>query len=391
MNQAVQAHQSEYGSQPDVVVSAPGRIHLLGEHSWYFKDKTLSLAVDLPVYVLVSLRQDNNLRFYFHQLNERKRSSLPTMRFRKEDRWANAFKGVLSSFLAAGYDSCGMNVTIYSDVLPSAGFGVNSAIKAAAACALRKLIAPKAKDEALVEYIDSANRFFMNTTSCLADIFTPLFAKKNTCILTNYNNSSFEFVPFEFPDTSFVLTDAKVPRVNVWNESTLWTAEYACLLGDLKISRNGEIMYEDSDVEINEVLSVVNEDYRRRLICIMKEQTVLLDAVAALKNSNFAQFARGVARSHELLRDLYQISCPEVDWLVKRVFEADMLAGKPLSACSRITGKGSGSSTYTILQTKDLDAYEKRLAEYERIFGFHAICYNVKTSDGVISSRKGKV
>ena len=389
MNQAVQAHQTEYGSQPDVVVSAPGRIHLLGEHSWYFKDKTLSLAVDLPVYVLVSLRQDNNLRFYFHQLNERKRSSLPTMRFRKEDRWANAFKGVLSSFLAAGYDSRGMNVTIYSDVLPSSGFGVNSAIKVASACALRKLIAPKAEDDDLVEYIDSANRFFMNTTSCLADIYTPLFAKKNTCVLTNYNNSSFELVPFDFPETSFVLTDAKVPRVNVWNESTLWTAEYACLLGDLKISRNGEILYEDSDVEINEVLSVVNEDYRRRLICIMKEQSLLLDALNALKSSNFAQFARDVVHSHELLRDLFQISCPEVDWLVKRVFEADLLAGKPLSACSRITGKGFGSSTYTMIQTKDLESYEKRLAEYERIFGFHAVCYNVQSADGVCYRHNG--
>lgn len=389
MNQAVQAHQTEYGSHPDVVVSAPGRIHLLGEHSWYFKDKALSLAVDLPVYVLVSLRQDNNLRFYFHQLNERKRSSLPAMRFRKEDRWANAFKGVLSSFLAAGYESQGMNVTIYSDVLPSAGFGINSAIKVASAYALKKLIAPKAEDEDLVEYIDSANRFFMNSTSYLADIFTPLFARKNTCVLTNYNNSSYEIIPFEFPDTSFVLTDARVPRVNVWNEETLWTAEYACLLGDLKISRNGEIMYEDSDVEINEVLSSVNEDYRRRLICIMKEQSLLHDALSALKNSNFSQFARDVAHSHELLRDLFQISCPEIDWLVKRVYESDMLSGKPLSACSRITGKGFGSSTYTILQTKDLDSYEKRLIEYERIFGFHAICYNVKTADGVIYSQNG--
>ncbi|MBR6215769.1 MAG: galactokinase, partial [Spirochaetaceae bacterium] len=204
-----------------------------------------------------------------------------------------------------------------------------------------------------------------------------------------YNNSSYEIIPFDFPDTSFVLTDARVPRVHVWNEETLWTAEYACLLGDLKISRNGEIVYEDSDTEINEVLSVVNEDYRRRLICIMKEQALLQDALSALKNSNFAQFARDVVHSHELLRDLFQISCPEIDWLVKRVFEGDMLSGKPLSACSRITGKGFGSSTYTVLQTKDLEAYEKRLAEYERIFGFHAICYNVHTADGVNSGLNG--
>jgi galactokinase len=389
MNLAVQAHLSEYGSHPDVVVSAPGRIHLLGEHSWYFKDRTLSLAIDMPVYVLVSLRQDNNLRFYFHQLNERKRSSLPAMRFRKEDRWANAFKGVLSSFLAAGYETQGMNVTIYSDILPSAGFGINSAIKAAAAGALKELIAPKARNEDLVEYIDNANRFFLNSISYLADIYTALFAKKNTCIVTDYNRLSFEIIPFDFPETSLILTDARVPRVTVWNEETLWTAEYACLLGDLKVSRNGVVMYEDSDVEINEVLADVNEDYRRRLICIMKEQALLHDAVLALKSNNFSQFARDVVHSHELLRDLFQISCPEIDWLVKRVIESDMLSGKPLSACSRITGKGFGRSTYTVLQKESLNSYEKRLAEYERIFGFHAVFYEVQTADGLIYRQIG--
>ena len=53
------------------------------------------------------------------------------------------------------------------------------------------------------------------------------------------------------------------------------------------MSRNGVVMYEDSDVEINEVLADVNEDYRRRLICIMKEPALLHDAVLALKSNNF--------------------------------------------------------------------------------------------------------
>jgi len=36
------AHELEYGSKPDVVAKAPGRFHLIGEHSWFFKDKTMS-------------------------------------------------------------------------------------------------------------------------------------------------------------------------------------------------------------------------------------------------------------------------------------------------------------------------------------------------------------
>ncbi|MBP5465244.1 MAG: galactokinase family protein, partial [Treponema sp.] len=62
MDEVVEAHKKEYGEAPDVVAVAPGRFHLIGEHSWFFKDKTLSMAVNLPVYVAVSKRDDTNLR-----------------------------------------------------------------------------------------------------------------------------------------------------------------------------------------------------------------------------------------------------------------------------------------------------------------------------------------
>ena len=69
------AHELEYKKLPEVVAKAPGRFHLIGEHSWFFKDKTLSMAINLPVYIAVSKREDSSLHFYFHQLNDRKKSS----------------------------------------------------------------------------------------------------------------------------------------------------------------------------------------------------------------------------------------------------------------------------------------------------------------------------
>ena len=68
------AHELEYGGKPDIVAKAPGRFHLIGEHSWFFKDKTMSMAVNLPIYVAVSKRDDTSIKFYFHQLNERKKA-----------------------------------------------------------------------------------------------------------------------------------------------------------------------------------------------------------------------------------------------------------------------------------------------------------------------------
>ena len=112
MKQVNDAHETEYEALPDVVVSAPGRFHLLGEHSWFCKDKTLSMAVNLPVYVAVSIREDSSLRFYFPQLNERKRASLTSLKFRREDRWANAVKAIIYGFTSGGFDLKGMNITI---------------------------------------------------------------------------------------------------------------------------------------------------------------------------------------------------------------------------------------------------------------------------------------
>ena len=388
MEQVYLAHQTEYGTEPAAVVSAPGRIHLLGEHSWYFKDKTLSAAIDLPVSVAISTRTDQSLRFHFVQLNERKRLSLASFKYRKEDRWANACKAVLYSFLEAGFECSGLNFTIYSDIAPSAGFGITTAIKVATAGALRAILAPSVSNEQLVLFIEKGNKAFLGINSFISDIYTVMFAKKDHFLLSDYNNSSFSYVPFNFEDKCIILTDSKVPRVSVWNEDSLWKAEYACLLGDLKVRKNGTIVYEDSDVEINEVLSVVKEDYRRRLICIMKEQHRLQDALNALKNNNFSGFAKAVSHSHELLRDLFSISCPEIDWLVRRVQENDLLHGKPLSACARITGKGFGRVTYTILPKQDEETYYKKLNEYERIFGFHPVCYKVNTANGMTIKEK---
>lgn len=82
------------------------------------------------------------------------------------------------------------------------------------------------------------------------------------------------------------------------------------------------------------------------------------------------------------MRDLYNISCPEIDWLVKRVLEFEITTSRKPTACSRITGKGFGRCLYTVLKTSDVEEFKKKIAEYERIFGFHPVCYEVKPAGG---------
>jgi len=382
MEKVISAHTEEFGSQPDIVLSAPGRFHLIGEHSWYFKDKTLSMAVDLPVYIAISLRSDASLRFFFPQTKERKRGNISSLKYRREDRWANNIKAMIFGFVSEGFSCSGMNISVHSEILPSAGFGITTAIKAASALALRELYGFSCTDERLVSIIEKGNPQFLNTEHFSSDINAALFSRENACILTDHATGLYSIEPFDFSDISIILTDARVPRISVWNEESLRTEENLHYLEELRIQKNGQFVYEDSESEISDVLSTVSEDVRRRLVCIMKEHQFVLDAVEGLSSCNFSQFARAVNKSHEIMRDLYLISCPEIDWLIKRVQEFDPTAARNPTACARITGKGFGRCTYTMIRKEDVESYIQKLADYERIFGFHPASYVVKPVSG---------
>ena len=388
MDKVIEAHKKEYNEEPQAIAVAPGRVHLIGEHTWFFKDKTLSMAVNLPVYVAVSKRNDTNLRFYFAQLNERKRSSLSSLKFKKEDKWANAVKSVVYGFLTGTFPCGGLNVTVYSDILPSAGFGITTAVKIATAWAIKSAMGFKCKEEQMLQVLERANRQFLGLESFRSDNYTGIFSKENSLVLTDHTKNSYELVPFKFKDWSVILTDARVPRITTWNEEALLQPENVLLLGELKERRSnvyGGWHYEENRSEINEVLSVVNEDTRRRLIWLMNEHKNLLDAYSALQKCDFSAFARAVNHSHADMRDLYDISCPEIDWLLKRVQELDESPDdlrNPVN-CGRITGKGFGRCTYTIIRNQDVEKYKAKLLDYERLFGYSPEYYIVKPSKGV--------
>lgn len=388
MEKIIESHKLEYNVKPDVIATAPGRFHLLGEQTWFFRDKTLSMAVNLPVYVSVSLRDDSNLRFNFVQMEEKKKASLSSLKFKKEDKWANAIKSVLFGFQNLGYNLKGMDFTIYSEILPSSGLGITTAIKVASTWAIKEICGIKCKQDVLLQVLEKANKLFLGTENHKADNFAAIFSKENTLVLTDHAENSHVEIPFKFKDRLIVLTDARVPRIVTWNEESIQQPENVLLLGELKNRKAnafGGWQYEESKAEINEVLSVVNESVKRRLICIMQEHKNILDVVSALEKNDFSLFARAICHSHGIMRDLYDVSCPEIDWILKRVQELDESPDdlrNPVN-CGRITGKGFGRSVYTILRKTDFDKYQEKLGEYERIFGFVPECHIVKPSRGV--------
>lgn len=381
-------HKSEYGQFPDVVVCTPGRFHLIGEHSWFFRDKTLSMGVNIPVYVAVSFRDDAAFHFYFPQLKDRKKISMSGMKFRKEDRWANSIKAMIFGFISGGIEIKGMNFTIYSDILPSAGFGINTAMKVGSAYAINELQKLNCDEPQILQAMARGNLRFLNSNHYLSDILAAIHSDKKSLVLTDHATKSCQLLPFDYPEKKIILVDTKVPRVNIWNEEIIREPESALLLGELKDRKSyvrGGWRYEENPHEVNLVLSIAPEMIHKKLNSIIKEHQFVLDAWDGLDKGSFGKFARAVNHSHENMRDEYEISCPEIDWVLKRLSEINPNnddSRNPFN-CGRITGKGFGRCLYAILDEKDVPEFNNKLSEFTKIFGFRTSSHIVEPAEGV--------
>ena len=381
------AHELEYEKKPEVVAKAPGRFHLAGEHSWFYKDKTISMAMNLYVHIAVSKRDDGLAKIYFHQLNDRKKITISTNKFRKEDKWANAVKSIIYGFTSGGFSIGGVDITVYTDIMPSAGFGITTAMKTATAIALRKLFDLNCSDVQLLQVLERGNRLFLKKNNFLSDNYAALFAKKGNLILTDYAKNSWDYVPFNFPNRKIIITDTTVPRISVWNEDTLFDPKYALLLGELKDKKNnvyGGWNYISNIADIEEVLEVLTKDEQRKLLAIIREHADVLDIRDGVETGDIFKLARAINHSHETVRDFFDISCPEIEWIAKRIneLEPNLEHLRNPVTCGRLTGKGYGRCIYAIMRDVDYENYLQKLVEFEKIFGFHPVTFEVECADG---------
>jgi len=134
-----------------------------------------------------------------------------------------------------------------------------------------------------------------------------------------------------------------------------------------------------STEELDEFMGLIPERVRRHCSFFVEEVQRVRDAREAVLHGEMAAFAKTMNKSQAGLRNSYEISCPEIDWLVKRALELDYVLA------SRMIGKGFGGCTLTILEESAKDEYKSRLEEYERIFGFKPYTLEISVGAGIIA------
>jgi len=369
-------NETPRGSISVAIAEAPGRIHFMGEPTPGQNEEEsgifLSAAIDRYINVAVSQRKDNSFRFFAADLKERKRSTLANLKFRREDRWANYLKPAIFLFTELGHPMKGLNFSFCGDIPQHIGLASSVAIETAAATALKSLFHIQIDDFEFAVKIKNAHFSIFGTHAPLEDYLVCVMARKDHFLKIDSTENDVKLIKSPFSGFRFLLIDSRVPRMGTESEITSRRNDISKGLKLLSKKKEGASFRDFASSDLLEVLGDFPEQIRRRSMHIVEEIRRLDDIEDALERSDLASFAKIIYHSHESLRDLYEISCPEVDWLVKRAQEIEGAAG------SRMTGMGFGGCTYTIIRKELVEEYKRRLEDYERIFGFRPVIYEVK-------------
>jgi galactokinase len=279
-------------------------------------------------------------------------------------------------FAELNYPVKGLNFTIAGDIPQQVGLASSAAIEVAAAVALRGFFSAGINDKELLARLTASSQVFFGKNANALDYLIALSAKKDYFLVVDEAAMEVKRIRSPLSKYKILIMDSRVPRLGVEDELKDRRQDLKRGLDLLSQKKQGMSFRDYATTDLIESMGDLPEDIRRCCLHVVQELCRIYEAEDALKQPDLPALSRLILHSHESLRDLYEVSCPEIDWLVKRAGEIEGVLG------SRMTGQGFGGCTYTIIAEKAIEEYRHRLEDYERIFGFHPLIYDVRPAAG---------
>ena len=361
MTEYLEKHLAEYGSEPVITVRVPGVSRFLGPFAEYSRGCSLCASDSRILEFCLSLRSDTQIKVYNSLINDRKHFSVSSLKFRREDRWANYIKGVLSQLASEGYSIPGMNITLCGDILNGNNDIVCSAIVVATCLSMEKIFNVSLEDGVLSRMIIKACHSFNGEICSSSVVRTMLCAKKGKFIFFNSNNGDYKFVdnPYKSSNYALLYIQSGVPINVMRDEIGRKYSEIEELCDRSYPSLSIPVMSNLPDSEVRERISNFTQDEKRMVLYLIEE----------FKSANLSSFsdinvAKAVSRTGKAMRNTLELSFPELEWIIKRASENAGCIGNTFVAT------GGNGIVGVIINRNSVDSFLSKLEDYEHIFGF---------------------
>jgi galactokinase len=264
--------------------------------------------------------------------------------------------GVAVMLERAGLSIRGANLLIHGEVPIGAGLSSSAAIEVAAAYAMLTLSGHAVDRVQIARICQEAENEFAGMRCGIMDQFTSLNAKRGDAIFLDCRSLRFELVPIP-ENVEIVVCNTMVTHSLASSEYNRRRAECEEAVRILSRALPGIRALRDVSAEqLDDSKSLLPKIVYRRALHVISENSRVIHAARSLKRGDAAEFGRMMAESHDSLRHLFEVSCPELDLMVKLANRRHGVLG------ARMTGGGFGGCTVNLVETRFTDEFREGIA-----------------------------
>ncbi|HEY8518159.1 MAG TPA: galactokinase [Candidatus Binatia bacterium] len=342
------------------VYRAPGRVNLIGEHTDYNDGFVLPAAIDLATFVAAAPNGTRELRLHASDLREHATIDLDEPAPRPRRHWSDYPRGVALELARSGRRLPGADLLVAGEIPLGAGLSSSAALEVAVAWALLDLAGetPEPREVALV--CQRAENEFVGARCGIMDQFTSCHGAAGHALLLDCR--SLELRRVALPSgVALLVCDSGVKHALADGAYNQRRAE--CEAGVRLLARTRpeiRALRDVSEEDLERVGGELPAEVLRRCRHVVAENRRVLEAVAALEAGDLERVGALLYASHASLRDLYEVSCPELDALVEAASGCRGVLG------SRMMGGGFGGCTINLVRADAVDEVAKAIAERHR-------------------------
>jgi len=370
-----QVFRERFNKEP-LIIGAPGRVNLIGEHTDYNNGFVLPGAVDKRIYVAIAPNNTNTVNVFANQFNET--YSFPLDISEPHKGWMNYLLGVSYHIQQQGKKIGGVDVLIDGDIPVGAGMSSSAALCSAYGFALNELFQLGFSRMDLAFIGQKTEHTFVGVKCGIMDQFASLHGKKGHVMKLDCRSLEYEYIPFDFPGYKIVLVNSMVSHSLAGSEYNVRRQQ--CEEGVAILKKHYGDINSLRDVEPAQLLQHKDElpaIVFDRCSYVVYEKERLLAGCEALRKNDLAAFGKLMYATHEGLSKKYSVSCTELDFLVER---AQPIAGV---MGARMMGGGFGGCTINIVQTDAVASFTEKIQQaFHGLFKKTPDVYVTQIEDG---------
>lgn len=368
--------ERRFNQIPEIIVRAPGRINLIGEHTDYNNGFVLPAAIGQSVWLAVSRNNGSDHHFYAENYDAWFKTGELTPVTDTGLRWANYPLGALDELRKEGYETGGLNMVIGGDVPPGAGLSSSAALISAVIVAVDGLIGAGLSRPHMARLAQGAENNFVGMQCGIMDMFASLLGKRDHVLRLDCRNLDYVYSPFPDDEYRLLLLDSGVKHQLVDSEYN--TRRKECEAGVEILRRYHPETGSLRDVTPEMVRAhagAMPENVYKRCLFVTGENNRVQAVCEALEDGNMDLVGELMYQSHDGLRDLYEVCVEETNFLTASM--------RGIATGARQMGGGFGGCTINLVKKSvPEEAIQGVASAYFERFGIKMRVLPVEISEG---------